>query len=103
MILRRPRRTLMLGKLSWLEISPKKGLIWVLGNCKSINFWYDIPLEESPLMQKIIPSIESEQATVGNLITTSDEWNLDILATFFQNSLSKKSEPLFTSQMWMIN
>lgn len=34
-----------------------KGLIWILGDGKTITFWYDIWIEESPLVHKINPNM----------------------------------------------
>lgn len=52
----------------------KKGHIWTLGNSNNINFWHDIWMEESSLLDKVIIGKENDVdhiAEVGNSIDSN--------------------------------
>lgn len=46
-----------LGNIFYHRYLIRKYLIWMLGDGKTINFWYTIWLEDSPLVDKINPNI----------------------------------------------
>lgn len=76
---------------------PNKGLKWVLGNGNQINFRYDYWMEESSLIQKILPNTEhiiNYQAKVTNYINANNHWNLSHLNDFLPYPVIEK---FFTS------
>lgn len=53
---------------------PKKGVRWIIGNGQSKKFCYDYWMDDSPLINKIIPNnshIIDEIDKVNNFITVS--------------------------------
>lgn len=53
-------------------------MIWVLGDGKSIIFWYDSQMEDSPLIDKVHPHMSphiQDIAKVSDVISSSKTWN----------------------------
>lgn len=65
----------MLGKIDLV----RKVYVWILGNENCINFWYDIWMNKSPLINKIRPDKQEfvyNQAKVNGFIDTTKKWQL---------------------------
>lgn len=64
----------------------KKGLAWVLGNGESIKFLYDNWMDESPVINKVLPDkyyLINHQGRVCDFLSMFKTWNIVILRTFY--------------------
>lgn len=70
----------------------KKGLHWILGNYKSVNFWHDTRMEESSLIDKM--SQELSWNVMKNIMVSyfieNGTWNRDKLRGYLPSYIVDK-------------